>query len=108
MIILRIVSQAINDRLPQLARQKNDALIETTNGATSKLEVVPSSTIEFVESLTFLDEIQEKTQEIEEEANVIRALYDLIEKYNVPAPPEDVAVYQTLTPGIIFTVQINI
>ena len=54
--------QAINDRLPKLARQKNDALIETTQGATSKLEVVPSSTIEFVESLTFLDEIQEKTQ----------------------------------------------
>ena len=39
-------------------------------------------------------------QEIEEEANVIRALYDLIEKYNVPAPPEDVAVYQTLTPSV--------
>ena len=54
--------QAINDRLPKLARQKNDALIETTQGATSKLDVIPSSTIEFVESLTFLDEIQEKTQ----------------------------------------------
>ena len=40
------------------------------------------------------------SQEIEEEANVIRALYDLIEKYNVPAPPEDVAVYQTLTPSV--------
>ena len=39
-------------------------------------------------------------QEIEEEANVIRALYDLIDKYNVPAPPEDVAVYQTLTPSV--------
>ena len=53
-------SQAINERLPCLARQKNDALIETTQGATSRLELVPTSTIEFVESLTFLDEIQEK------------------------------------------------
>ena len=31
---------------------------------------------------------------------MIRALYDLIEKYEVPAPPEDIAVYQTLTPSV--------
>ena len=27
-------------------------------------------------------------------------MYDLIDKYQVPTPPEDFAVYQTLTPSV--------
>ena len=31
---------------------------------------------------------------LEKEAMVVKDMYDLIEQYNVPVPPEDLAVYQ--------------
>ena len=33
-------------------------------------------------------------EEVEEEAKVVHSLYDLIEDFNVPIPPEDKAAYQ--------------
>ena len=41
-----------------------------------------------------MDEIQEKMVGMEEEASVVKDLYDLMEKYQVPVSPEDHAVYQ--------------
>ena len=35
--------------------------------------------------------------DIERDATVVKELYDLIETYKVPTPPEDLAVYQVLT-----------
>ena len=32
--------------------------------------------------------------DIERDATVVKELYDLIETYKVPTPPEDLAVYQ--------------
>ena len=32
--------------------------------------------------------------DIEKDATVVKELYDLIETYKVPTPPEDLAVYQ--------------
>ena len=37
---------------------------------------------------------------IENEAEVIKDLYELIEKYQVPVPPEDLAIYSTLKPAV--------
>ena len=41
-----------------------------------------------------MDEIQEKMAGLEEETSTVKDLYDLVEKYQVPVPPEDNAVYQ--------------
>lgn len=41
-----------------------------------------------------MDEIQEKMAGLEEETSIVKDLYDLVEKYQVPVPPEDNAVYQ--------------
>ena len=37
---------------------------------------------------------------LEAEAAVVKNMYNLIEKYHVPSPPEDFAVYQTLNPSV--------
>ena len=71
-----------------------DSLILFAQNAQSRLESVPQSTIEYVESLTFLDEIQEEIDEREQATDTVKQLYDLIEEYKVPATPEDLAVYQ--------------
>nr|XP_014352841.1 PREDICTED: dynein heavy chain 6, axonemal-like [Latimeria chalumnae] len=40
---------------------------------------------------------------LEEEVNVVTQMYQLIEQYNVPAPPEDFAFYATVKPSIAAT-----
>ena len=42
------------------ARKEVDRLIAELQDAQFKLELVPTTTLEYVESLTFLDEIQER------------------------------------------------
>ncbi|XP_071788570.1 dynein axonemal heavy chain 6-like isoform X3 [Asterias amurensis] len=90
----------INDMLPKLAKKRVDELIAEAQDAQYKLEILPTTTTEFVEALTFLDKIQERIDPLEAEAIIIKDMYDLIEQYTVPTPPEDFAVYQTLSPSV--------
>ncbi|XP_075463117.1 dynein axonemal heavy chain 6 isoform X2 [Ascaphus truei] len=91
----------INDILPGLAKKKLDAVIAESQDAQFKLEFFPSATIDYVNNLIFLDEIQDRIEILEEESNVISQMFQLIDKYLVPTPPEDFAVYATLKPSII-------
>ncbi|XP_038058161.1 dynein heavy chain 6, axonemal-like isoform X2 [Patiria miniata] len=90
----------INDILPKLSKRRVDKLIAEAQDAQYKLEIIPSTTNEFVEALTFLDEIQERIDPLEAEAIIIKDMYDLVDQYHVPTPPEDFAVYQTLAPSV--------
>ncbi|XP_060586003.1 dynein axonemal heavy chain 6-like [Ruditapes philippinarum] len=91
---------AVNDMLPKLARQEVDRLIAELQDAQFRLESTPSTTIEFVKSLTFLDDIQVRIEPLEKESMVVKDMYELIDVFQVPTPPEDFAVYQTLGPSI--------
>ncbi|KAM8939967.1 dynein axonemal heavy chain 6 [Pelodytes ibericus] len=93
--------EAIHDMLPGLAKKKMDAIIAEAQDAQFKLEFFPTTTLDFVNTLVFLEEIQERIDILEDESNVISQMYQLIEKYQVPTPPEDFAVYATLKPTII-------
>ncbi|KAK3733193.1 hypothetical protein QZH41_008554, partial [Actinostola sp. cb2023] len=92
--------EVINDILPKLAKKRTDTLMKFCQDAQFELEAIPSSTKDYVTSLTFLDEIQEKIEDIEENAQTSKELYELIDNYKVPTPPEDLAVYQTLRPTV--------
>lgn len=46
--------------LPRLSKKKVDALVSEAQDAEYKLEFVPTTTIEYVNNLLFLDEIQER------------------------------------------------
>ncbi len=54
------VVQVVNDILPVKARKEVDRLSAELQDAQFKLEFMPTTTLEYVESLTFLDEIQER------------------------------------------------
>lgn len=41
-----------------------------------------------------MDEIQEQIDGIEEDADTVKDLYALVDQYQVPVNPEDLAVYQ--------------
>ncbi|KAE8631104.1 hypothetical protein XENTR_v10001083 [Xenopus tropicalis] len=92
--------EAINDMLPILAKKKTDAVIAEALDAQFKLQSLPTTTIDYVNSLIFLDEIQERIEVLEEECNIVSHMYQLIDNYKVPTPPEDFAVYATLQPSI--------
>ncbi|XP_062296546.1 dynein axonemal heavy chain 6 [Scomber scombrus] len=92
--------EVINEMLTQLAKRKLDAVIAETNEAQFKLEFTPSTTAELANYLTFLDEIQERITVLEEEQETVCQMYNLINMYSVPTPPEDVVVFATLQPSI--------
>ena len=52
--------QVIHEILPKLAKKRVDRLMEFCQDSQFKLEIIPSATEEYVDSLTFLDEIQEQ------------------------------------------------
>ncbi|XP_066516038.1 dynein axonemal heavy chain 6 isoform X2 [Hoplias malabaricus] len=93
--------EVINDILPLLAKRKIDAIIAEAQDAEFKLELVSTATIEYVNSLTFLEEIQERIEELDTQAETVCQMYRLIESYSVPTPPEDFAVFATLRPSIM-------
>ena len=88
--------------LPKLAKQQMDAIISEAQDAQFKLELTPSSTTEFVEALTFLDEIQDRIEPLDDMSSVVVQMYDLIERYDVPTPPEDFAVYKVRKDILVF------
>ncbi|EDV29711.1 uncharacterized protein TRIADDRAFT_18356 [Trichoplax adhaerens] len=92
--------EVVHDILPVLAKSRVDRLISVAQDAQYRLELAPSTTAEFVESLTFLEQIQVSIDSNEKESETIKELYNLIDSYQVPTPPEDFAVYQTLAPSI--------
>ena len=50
----------VNDILPRIAKRITDALITESQDAIFKLDSKPQTTIDYVDALTFLDQIQER------------------------------------------------
>ncbi|XP_074253751.1 dynein axonemal heavy chain 6 isoform X3 [Saimiri boliviensis] len=93
--------EVLNFMLPLQSKKKVDAIISEAQDAEYKLEFVPTTTTEYVHSLVFLDEIQERIESLEDEGNIVIQMYKLIEQYQVPTPPEDFAVFATMKPSIV-------
>nr|XP_035128016.2 dynein axonemal heavy chain 6 isoform X3 [Callithrix jacchus] len=93
--------EVLNFMLPLQSKKKVDAIISEAQDAEYKLEFIPTTTTEYVHSLIFLDEIQERIESLEDEGNIVIQMYKLIEQYQVPTPPEDFAVFATMKPSIV-------
>ncbi|KAF6321024.1 dynein axonemal heavy chain 6 [Rhinolophus ferrumequinum] len=93
--------EVLNYMLPRQSKKKVDDIISEAQDAEYKLEFVPTTTIEYVNSLIFLDEIQERIETLEDESNVVVQMYKLIEQYQIPTPPEDFAVFATMKPSVV-------
>ncbi|XP_076584320.1 dynein axonemal heavy chain 6 [Chaetodon auriga] len=92
--------EVVNKMLSQLAKRRLDGVIAEACEAQFKLEFRPSTTAELADSLTFLDEIQVRITVLEEEQETVCQMYNLINMYSVPTPPEDLVVFATLQPSI--------
>ncbi|XP_069560973.1 dynein axonemal heavy chain 6 [Brachyistius frenatus] len=92
--------ELINEMLTEQAKTKVDAIIAEACEAQFKLEFSPSTTDELANFISFLDEIQERFKVLKMEQETVCKMYNLINKYSVSTPPEDVAVFATLQPSI--------
>ncbi|VDL92757.1 unnamed protein product [Schistocephalus solidus] len=86
--------------IPLVSRKEVDRLTQETQDAEYTLALPLSTTADYVSHLAFLRKVQLRIEPLEQEADVVRSLYELIDHFKVPSPPEDFAVYQTLFPGI--------
>ena len=77
-------------------KQKSQRLSKSVVCVVSSLPIYSTHTLSFYvhPPPSFLDEIQEQMAGVEDEAVIVKELFDLIHKYQVPTPPEDLAVYQ--------------
>ncbi|KAM9770210.1 dynein axonemal heavy chain 6 [Menidia menidia] len=92
--------EVINEMLTQQARRKLDVLLAEVCEAQFKLDFHPSTTDEMANSLTFLDQIQERITSLREEEETVCKMYSLIDTYSISTPPEDLVVFATLQPSI--------
>ncbi|XP_028810647.1 dynein heavy chain 6, axonemal isoform X2 [Denticeps clupeoides] len=92
--------EVINDMLPILARRTLDAIITEAEDATRMLEFVPTSTAEYVNSLTFIERFESRIDALDEQTNTVSQMYSLMKCHSIPTPPEDLAVYTTLLPSV--------
>ncbi|XP_035993060.1 dynein heavy chain 6, axonemal isoform X1 [Fundulus heteroclitus] len=103
---LKLVSSTLSslegfyEMLTQQARKKVDVLLAKVGGAKSKLKCSPSTTAEMAEQLLFLDEIEARILEVQEEHDNVSKVYNLFNAYSVTIPPEDLSDFASLQPTI--------
>ena len=59
----------------------------------------PESVEEFVEHLSFLGKMSQEMPALEREYTIVTKLYTIAKDFEVEIEPEDLALYQTLSPG---------
>ncbi|KAA0194622.1 Dynein heavy chain 6 axonemal [Fasciolopsis buskii] len=92
--------ELLHSILPADARLEVDRLVQETQEAEYTLSLTPGSTVDYVKHLEFLVQIQTRIDPIEREAEITKELYEMLESFSVPIPPEDYAVYHTMVPSI--------
>ncbi|OAF67572.1 hypothetical protein A3Q56_04705 [Intoshia linei] len=96
---LRCIS-VIDELLPEKAKKDVEILNSELQDAEFRLEQQPITTIDYVDSLNFLDDIQKRIEPLQKESHIIDDMYNLINFYKVPKRDVDYAVYKTLSGSI--------
>ncbi|XP_035825271.1 dynein heavy chain 6, axonemal [Aplysia californica] len=93
------VVNAVNKFLPIIANKHNDDLITIIKGASKRLDKTILKVEEFVEHLSFLGRMSTELPALEKEYNVVNKMFTIAKDYNIDIMPEDMALYQTLSPS---------
>ncbi|KAG8249571.1 hypothetical protein J6590_017555 [Homalodisca vitripennis] len=81
--------------LPKIGRNRITALTEEAEYAYDYLEIEPKSTQHYVQYLEFLDSVTARVDEMDNELEYCKDLYDLIEEYQIAVSPDDTNAYFT-------------
>ncbi|KAF0301061.1 Dynein heavy chain 6, axonemal [Amphibalanus amphitrite] len=92
--------EQIHKIMPTVTKARVEALMQESQDAHYKLEITPTTTEEYVTFLTFLDDISIRIESLEQEADVVCQMVELMEDYQTPIPPEYIAEFNTLSPTV--------
>ncbi|XP_032239531.2 dynein axonemal heavy chain 6 isoform X3 [Nematostella vectensis] len=93
------VLSAVGRHLPVIAARRNDALLTVIKHASRKLDKTPESVEDFVEHLVFLARMASDITSLEREYVIVTRLYSIARNFDLPIPPEELALYQMLMPS---------
>ncbi|XP_065162410.1 dynein axonemal heavy chain 6 isoform X2 [Atheta coriaria] len=83
--------------MPSIGKEKVDYLMEEVDKAQLFLETEPTSTIEYVAYLEFIDSAQIKADDLEVVLDYCKDLYDITEEFKIPVPVNDMNNYLGLS-----------
>ncbi|KAL5256854.1 hypothetical protein ACHWQZ_G011949 [Mnemiopsis leidyi] len=95
---LRILSD-VNERLPVIAYRRNEDLLINIKDATHRLEKPCKDVSDFVQYLSFMTKLLVDLPAMEKEFGLIAKMYAVADEFDVPLPPEELALYRTLLPS---------
>ncbi|XP_043266980.1 dynein axonemal heavy chain 6 [Venturia canescens] len=79
--------------MPGIGRSKVNALLSEAVEAITFLNSDPTSTDDYVNYIKFVDKAQQKVDNLEAQLDYVKELYDIMEEYEIPVSPEDIANY---------------
>ncbi|XP_011495537.1 PREDICTED: dynein heavy chain 6, axonemal [Ceratosolen solmsi marchali] len=79
--------------LPDLGKEKVDSLMTEARESIDYLNIKPVTTEEYVEYIKFIDRSSQKVDKMESMLDYVKELYDIMEEYKIPIPPDDMKNY---------------
>ena len=93
--------EVLTTTLPTTANAVNTALMEEIHEAVHKLESEPSHTLEYVQTIGFIDEVEKLMTRLEQDLKLVTSMYTLISRFEIPCKPEDTAEFETAKTNIV-------
>ncbi|XP_078256078.1 dynein axonemal heavy chain 6-like [Rhinoraja longicauda] len=95
---LEVVVNEMNNHLRSAAYKKTTGLLNIIEEAQKKFSKEPETIDMFGEHLIFLSQMEVEMPRLERDFQTVTQMYGIAHEYDVPIPPEEVALYQILVP----------
>ncbi|XP_031370421.1 dynein heavy chain 6, axonemal isoform X2 [Apis dorsata] len=79
--------------MPRLGKRRVDALLTQATDSINYLEIMPTTTEEYVKYIKFVDQAQANVDDMESQLDYVKELYDTMEEFGFPIPSMDMANY---------------
>lgn len=77
----------------RLGKRRVDALLTQATDSINYLEIMPTTTEEYVKYIKFVDQAQANVDDMESQLDYVKELYDTMEEFGFPIPSMDMANY---------------
>lgn len=79
--------------ITRIGKNEIDKLIEESDNMETSLNQQPVTTVDYVKYLEYLDDANTKLNDMENNLDYCKELYDIMEEFTIPVPDEDMSNY---------------
>lgn len=87
----------------RLGKRRVDALLTQATDSINYLEIMPTTTEEYVAYIKFVDQAQANVDDMESQLDYVKELYDTMEEFGFPIPSMDMANYLVINLSLQYT-----